>query len=72
VVQVQAGFPKGSVYILCIDHLNDVVPEKTKECGSTNNLQCQYNTVKVHVQFTLIKPYKHYKVSQYINIHIKV
>jgi len=26
------------VYILCIGHLTDFVPERTKQCGASNNL----------------------------------
>jgi len=26
------------LYILCTGHLTDVVPERTKQCGGSNNL----------------------------------
>jgi len=59
------------LYILCIGHLSDV-PERTKQCGASNNFQWQYNTVKLYVQFSLFSPYKDYKNSQYINIYNKI
>jgi len=60
------------LYILCIGHLTDVVPERTKQCGASNNFYWQYSTVKLHVQFILYHPYKDYKISPFINIYNKI